>query len=140
MLQVILFNYKEKGSTVELVDKEDMEGTEVYKLKITKKSGDVSYVFLDASSYIMLKQTNVIKMADKEVRTTTIMSNFQDVEGYKFPFTIEVRGGDGEEQGQAMAIEKVLVNPVIADSEYAMPEVKPAAPATQEHLRKNKKS
>jgi hypothetical protein len=127
-----LFNYKEKGSTVELIDKEDMEGTEVYKLKVTKKTGDVNYVFLDASSYIMLKQTNVIKMADKEIKTTTIMSNFQEIEGYKFPFTMEVRQGDGEEQGQAMTIEKVIINPVIDDKDYMMPPSKSATAPIEE--------
>jgi hypothetical protein len=37
-----LFNYKEKGSKVELMGKEDMEGSEAYKIKVTTKDGDVS--------------------------------------------------------------------------------------------------
>ncbi|MFM9027373.1 MAG: hypothetical protein ACKOQ6_05200 [Bacteroidota bacterium] len=37
-----LFDYKSKGKEVELLGKEDMEGTDSYKLKITKKNGDIS--------------------------------------------------------------------------------------------------
>ena len=30
------FNYKEKGYTIELLGKEDLEGTETFKIKLTK--------------------------------------------------------------------------------------------------------
>jgi len=39
---------QDKGSTVEFVGKEQAEGTDAYKLKVTLKGGDVRYVFLDA--------------------------------------------------------------------------------------------
>src|SRR5437764_6773536 len=53
-----LFNYKEKGNTVEYLGKEDMEGTDTYKLKVTKKTGDIEYDYLDASTYLKLKETS----------------------------------------------------------------------------------
>src|SRR6185436_13052399 len=53
-----LYNYREKGNTVELIGKEDMEGTETFKLKVGKKNGDISYIYIDASSYLELKETS----------------------------------------------------------------------------------
>ncbi|MFN8165019.1 MAG: outer membrane lipoprotein-sorting protein [Bacteroidia bacterium] len=126
-----LFDYKKKGNKVELIDKEDMEGTDVYKLKVTKSTGDVSYSYIDATTYLCLKQTTIIKLKDKEVKSTTILTNYQDVDGYKFPFSIEARQGDGEEQGQAMVFEKVVINPVIDDKDFVMPAAAPASPAGQ---------
>ena len=41
-------DYKAKGNTVELMGKEDVEGTPAYKLKVTKKSGNIEYDYLDA--------------------------------------------------------------------------------------------
>jgi hypothetical protein len=38
------FNYKSKGNSVELIGKEDMEGTEVYKLKITRRAATYSTI------------------------------------------------------------------------------------------------
>lgn len=40
-----LFNYEEKGHSLELEGTEEVEGTETYKLKLTMKSGDVLYYF-----------------------------------------------------------------------------------------------
>ena len=56
-----LWTIKEKGNTVELVGKEDLEGTPVYKLKVTLKTGEVRYFFLDAENYLDLKITRTSK-------------------------------------------------------------------------------
>ena len=50
-----LVDYKSKGNMVELVDKEEIEGVAVYKLKITKKNGSVEYDYLDATSFLPIK-------------------------------------------------------------------------------------
>lgn len=118
-----LYNYKEKGNTVELLGKEDMEGTETYKLKITRKNNDVTYMYLDASSYLSLKETTKIMMQDKEIESATIPSNYQDVKGLKFPFSLELRGGDDASTGQTMTIESVEINPEIDDAIFIMPAI-----------------
>lgn len=115
-----MFNYKEKGNTVELLGKEDMEGTEVYKLKVTKKDGDVSYSYLDAATYLELKTTTKKKMQDKEVEGETVMSDYRSVDGIMFPFNVEERQV-GAAQGQAIVIDKIEVNIPIEDSIFKMP-------------------
>ncbi len=50
-----LVDYKEKGNTVEYLGKEEMEGTKVHALKVTKKNGDVATLYLDADSFLELK-------------------------------------------------------------------------------------
>ena len=127
-----LYNYKEKGSTVEMISKEDMEGTETFKLKVIKKSGDVAYIYLDATSYLPLKETKKIKMEDKEIESASVPSNYKKVGGIMFPFSIEMRAGDEAGQGQAMTIDNIEINPVITDDMFVMPVMKSAvAPATK---------
>jgi hypothetical protein len=116
-----LLNYKKKGHTVELLGKEDMEGTDAYKLRVTKKSGDVSYIYLDANSYLQLKETSKRKFNDKEVETASISSNYKSVDGIMFPFTMEERASADASQGQAMKIDKIEINPVVDDSMFKMP-------------------
>lgn len=115
-----LYNYKEKGNAVELMGKEDMEGTEVYKLKITKKKGDVTYSYLDASTYLELKSVEKKKMEDKEVEGETVMSDYRNIDGIMFPFSVEQRQV-GAAQGQAIIFDKVEVNIPIEDVAFKMP-------------------
>lgn len=123
-----LFNYKEKGHTVELIGKEDMEGTQVYKLKLTKKDGDVNYIFIDATSFLQLKETSKHKMQDKEMESETIFSNYKKVEGVQFPFSVESRSAGGMDQGggmgQTMTIDNIEVNTKIDDTMFKMPKKK----------------
>ena len=122
-----LYNWKEKGSAVELVDKEDMEGTEVFKVKITKKEGDITYMYLDAVSYLPLKQSTKIKMKDKEMETATLFSNYKAVNGIKFAFAMEMRqGDDATSPGQVMTIETIEVNPAVSEDLFKMPPMKSA--------------
>ncbi len=126
-----LYNYKDKGNTVEYLGKEDMEGTDTYKLKVTRKNNDITYMYLDAASYLTLKETSKIKMQDKEIESSTIPSNYKDVDGIKFPFSLEIRGGDDESTGQTMTIDSIEINPLIDDQIFKMPAlvsaVQPAA-------------
>jgi hypothetical protein len=115
-----LFNYKQKGHTVEFLGKEDMEGTDTYKLKVTKKSGDVEYVYLDAASYLELKKTRKKKFEDKEVESESLSSNWKKVDGIMFPFTVEQRQKDAS-QGQAVNIDSYEVNAKIDESMFKMP-------------------
>lgn len=49
-----LVDYKAKGHTAELLGKEDFEGTECYKVKLTLKTGrDITY-FLDTKTFYIL--------------------------------------------------------------------------------------
>src|SRR5438105_12374038 len=48
-------NYKQKGNKVELVGTDQVEGTDVYKLKDTLKSGDTRYYYMDTDSYVPSK-------------------------------------------------------------------------------------
>ena len=43
-----LIGWQESGHQVELLGKEETAGTEAYKIKVTKKNGDVEYYFLDS--------------------------------------------------------------------------------------------
>ena len=47
-----LFNWKEKGNTVEYLGTEDVDGTDAYKLKVVRKNGDVTYLYLDPDAYL----------------------------------------------------------------------------------------
>ena len=119
-----LYNYKEKGSTVEFLGKEDMEGTEVYNLKVTKKNVDILYDYIDASTYLLLKETTTYKFNDKEISSDVLYSDYRMVDGIMFPFAMENRE-TGAAQGQPLNVDKLEVNPVIDNSIFKMPAPQP---------------
>lgn len=116
-----LVSYKEKGSKVELMGKEDMEGSEVYKIKLTDKDGDITYFYLDTGSYLILKETTKRKIGEKEISSETLYGNYQAVDGVMFAMSMEFREV-GATDGQKGIIEKVETNIEIEDSYFKMPE------------------
>ncbi len=121
-----LVDYKEKGHQVEYVGKEDVEGTPAYKLKVTKKNGDVVNVYIDADSYMDIRETGKIKARGQEIESQTTYGDFKKVDGLVFPFSIEQKP-QGAPAGMVITISKVEVNPTVESSRFAMPAAKPAA-------------
>lgn len=115
-----LADYKGHGHKVELIGKEDVEGTETYKIKLTKKDGDIEYYYLDAESYLPIKTASKIKYGDKEVETETYFSDYKDVNGIKRAHNTQVKSG-----GQVFmetVIEKFEVNVPIDEDIFKMPQ------------------
>jgi hypothetical protein len=50
-----LTDWKTKGSTVEYLGTEDVDGTPAHKLKVVRKNGDVSFVYLDPDHFLEIR-------------------------------------------------------------------------------------
>ena len=124
-----LVDYKEKGHQLEYLGKEDMEGTEVYKLKMTKTNDKVLHFYLDTETGIELKITTYTKVRDKETLVETLMGDYKEVDGVMVPFSFESKVA-GMEQGQKMAITSFKQNVTLEDSFFKMPPKK--APKKEE--------
>jgi len=114
-----LIDFEDKGHTVELIGKEDMEGTEVYKLKVTLKNGDVRYDFLDAEYFLELKVLAKIKYQDTEIEAETYTSDYKEIEGMMMPHSLETkRGGATVSQ---IVIDSIAVNVEMDEAIFKMP-------------------
>ncbi|HJY64875.1 MAG TPA: hypothetical protein VJ455_12015 [Ignavibacteria bacterium] len=118
-----LVNYKQKGFTAELIGKEDMEGSEVYKIKLTDKDNDVTYYFLDTQTYLLLKESSKRKIKEKEIEAEKFYGNYQKQGGVMMALSVEFRA-KGETTGQTGTIEKVEMNVDVDDAIFKMPEGK----------------
>jgi len=116
-------DYKEKGNKVEYVGKEPVEGTDAYKLKVTLKTGTVEYFYLDADSYLIIKEESKRTVRGVERESETTLGDYKKVEGLIFPYSIET-GAKGQPQKQKITVEKIEINPVIDESRFKMPEAK----------------
>lgn len=114
-----LVDYKEKGHTLELLGKEDVEGSEAYKLKLTLKNGKVRYIYLDPESGLEIKTTSIIKREGVESSIDTFYGDYKTVDGVVFPFSIENKIKD--QPGPQYSVEKVEFDVVMDDSIFQMP-------------------
>lgn len=118
-----LVDYKTKGHTVELLGKEDVEGTPAFKLKLTLKNGDVRNIYIDADTYVDLKITSKRKTPGGEIDIDQYLGNYKPVNGLLFPFSIETKV-KGQTVSQ-IVLDKIELDTAIEDSIFKMP-AKPA--------------
>jgi len=114
-----LVDYKAKGNAVELMGKEDIEGSSAYKLKVTKKSGTIDYEYLDAQTFLPILSKSKRKAMGQDMDVESATSNYKPVNGVMMPFSISQKMN-----GTAMldlTIEKIEVNSPIDDSIFQMP-------------------
>lgn len=122
-------DYAKKGYKVELIGKGDVEGTAAYKVKVNR-DGQESVVYIDAENFLEIKSESKRKMQGQEIEGETIFGNYQEFGGLLFPMSIEMKA-KGMPAGQTITIEKVEINPALADDTFKMP-AKKAEPAPAE--------
>jgi len=107
-----LVDYKSKGHTVEFLGKDDVEGTECFKLKITTKTGNVETVFIDPKSYYIVRSIVKRTANGQESDVQSDLSNYQKLpEGIVVPFSVTLSFGE-------LVISKAEVNKQVDESTF----------------------
>ena len=126
-----LVNYKEKGHTVELMGKEEIDGTPAFKLKVTKANGDVDTIYLDEEYFVEFKMESTRDVQGSEMTIATVLGDYKEVDGLLFAHSMEMSFGGGDTQ-QVITIESIELGIDLDDERFAMPEKAEAeAPADE---------
>jgi len=115
-----LVDYKTKGNTIELTGKEQVEGADAFKLKVTKKNGNIEYDYLDAETYLLVKTEGKVKRRGTELDGETTFSDYKDVDGLMQPFSME-SGAKEMPQKQKLTFTKIELNVPLDDARFAVP-------------------
>jgi hypothetical protein len=114
-----LNGYKEKGYTAEYLGKEDVEGTELHKIKLVISPTQTQYSFIDPESFMEVKTITVMVVDGKEATSESVMSNFKAVDGLTFAHTVEQ---NNPMMGPTvMNIVSLVINPVVDEKIFEMP-------------------
>jgi outer membrane lipoprotein-sorting protein len=128
-------DYKEKGYLVELIGKETIDGTETFKIKLTKeqhtvegeKQDDISFYFFDTENFVPIVIHQEIKQGPgKGMIMETTLSDYQEVDGLYFPFSL-TQGAKGQ-PGMPITMDKIELNPNIEENEFKFPKVENSNP------------
>jgi hypothetical protein len=110
-----LVDYKAKGHSAEFLGKEDVDGNECFKVKITHKGGKVETYFIDPKTYLLVKSISVMKANGQEAEVFTSYSNYQKLpEGISIPMSMSIPLGPGFNVDLTVA--KVEVNKAIDEA------------------------
>lgn len=121
-------NYKEKGYTVELLGKEDIDGTETFKIKLVKEpvtvdgieEENVSFYFFDTENFVPIAVHSEIRQGQAKGMTSEVtFSDYQEVGDIYMPFSM-TQGIKGQ-GGQPITMEKIELNPVVDDKAFEFP-------------------
>jgi hypothetical protein len=105
-----LFDYKTKGCKIVYLGKDEVEGTECHKLKVTLPNGKEQTMYFDATSYYHIRTVEKTTANGKEEEQISNYGNFQKLpEGIVFPMSIDE--GEGP-----MAVKSVEVNKPVDDN------------------------
>lgn len=115
-----LIDWKAKGSKVEYLGTEDVDGTEAHKLKVSEKDGDVKYYYFDPDYFLEIRVVTQRKVRGTDQDFETDLGNYEKVAGVYMPFSIE-SGPKGGPKQQKVTIAKVEVNEPVDDAKFAFP-------------------
>jgi hypothetical protein len=115
-----LVDWKAKGSTVDYLGTEEVDGTLAHKLKVVRKNGDVSFVYLDPAHFLEIRVlTGRVKHgAYEEVETD--LGDYEKTAGVFVPTSIE-SGRKGDPDKQKILIDKVEANVPVDEATFHFP-------------------
>ncbi|MES2006157.1 MAG: hypothetical protein V4450_16690 [Bacteroidota bacterium] len=103
-LQDAFIDYKTKGSSVEFLGKDEADGNEYFKVKLTTKNNNEKTYFIDTKTNLIYKVESIVKQQGQEVKSSVKYLDYQTTDfGIKMAFK--------QDQGMMMMVtKKVTVN------------------------------
>lgn len=107
-----LVDYKAKGHSIELLGKEDVDGTECFKIKVKYKNAEEATLYIDAKTFFLVQKYEKANVNGQETEAVTKYSNYtKHSSGLMFAMTMEGGALPG-----AINFTKVELNTVLADA------------------------
>jgi len=115
-----LVDYKEKGSTVEYLGHDVVDGDDALRLKITLKNGDLIYDYLDPDTFIEIRK-EIQQFIRGSVRDRVQgLGSYKPVAGVMYPFSIS-QGPKNHPDAQTIKVQKMEANVPIDPADFALP-------------------
>lgn len=126
-----LVDWKDKGHKLELLGKEDVEGTEAYRIQVTKENGDVTDVYLDSEYFLEIRSEGTSERMGQSIDVATTIGDYKEVGDLimAHSLAVSIAGAPG---AQVLTFDNIELNVDIADEHFSMPEVTEDSAASAE--------
>jgi hypothetical protein len=115
-----LVDWQGKGNAVEYLGTEDVDGTPAHKLKVARKNGDVSFVYLDPDHFLEIRVLTERTRHGAYEEVETDLGDYEKAGGVFVPTSIEF-GRKGAPDKQRIIIDKVEANTPVDDTIFHFP-------------------
>jgi photosystem II stability/assembly factor-like uncharacterized protein len=115
-----LVDWRDKGHKVELLGTEDVDGTPAIELRVTRKSGNLDYVFLDPDSYLEIRVRSVTRVRGIESVSETDFGDYRQVGGVWVPFSMD-SGSVGGPRVVHLTFDRIEANVAADDALFHFP-------------------
>ncbi|HXU74069.1 MAG TPA: sialidase [Polyangia bacterium] len=115
-----LLDWQKKGYRVDYLGTEDVDGTTAHKLRVTRKNGNVDWIYLDPDTYLVIRTVQQAKVRGAERVSETDYGAYESVAGVWMPFSLET-GPKGGPHNMRTTIERAEVNVDVPASAFSYP-------------------
>ena len=115
-----LVDWQSKGSTIEYLGTEDVDGTPAHKLKVVRKNGDVSFVYLDPDHFLEIRVVTGRMRHGAYEEVETDLGDYEKAGGVFVPTSIEF-GRKGAPDKQRIIVDKVEADVPVDDTIFHFP-------------------
>jgi hypothetical protein len=115
-----LEDYKARGATLEYAGTEDIDGTAAHKLKLTRKDGDVQYVYLDPDHFLEIRIESQRNVRGVKRTVVTDLGEYEKVSGVYWATSI-ASGRKGNRDPARILYDKVEVNVPLDAGYFSFP-------------------
>ncbi len=113
-------DYAGKGHQVEVLGTKEVDGTQTYEVKLTKKNGDVQFYYFDTEHFVPIMQKQEISQGpNKGQYVETYLSDYQEVDGLIVPHFLETKMAG--QSVNKITISEVKLNPELEAGIFSRP-------------------
>jgi len=116
-----LVNYKEKGNNVEYLGHDVVDGDDALRLKVTLKSGDILYYYLDPDTYLEIRRETQEFIRGSVKETAAEMGSYKPVNGVMYPFSSASGPKNDPSSWQTVTYDKIEANVPLDNADFAVP-------------------
>jgi hypothetical protein len=90
-------DFDPKATQIEIVDREMLGPSLVWKLKVTLKGGQIDYYYVESTGYMVLLREEITSNGGQNSLSRQFYQNFQRVQNVPFPFTIIAENSNSDQ-------------------------------------------
>jgi hypothetical protein len=121
-----LVDWKAKGYKLDYLGTEDVDGTDAYKLRVTRPNGDITYVFLDPDYFLEIRTVNRRIQHGVPRETVTDYGDYEKVNGVYFAFAQASGPNGSSDRTNKIQFDKAEANLGPDGSLFRFPATQPA--------------
>ena len=118
---------EEKGYVLAYLGEAEVDGTPAYKVQVTNKHGDVTFLYLDKDYGLEIQSESKRTMHGQEVESVTAIGDYKEVGGIMMAHSFDAKLKGMPIGGQTLTFDSVEFGVELPDSQFEMPAAAPAA-------------